>query len=93
MKCFICTLDFVSYNNYCKNLLTFKNNLSPDDPKRKVEFIVRDIEDTPLENAKITIKKGDTALEEDKMTNADGKYKMSAEVNLGKIIQLDFQLD
>ena len=73
--------------------MTFKNNLSPDDPKRKVEFIVRDIEDTPLENAKITIKKGDTALEEDKMTNADGKYKMSADVNLGKMRQLYFLAD
>ena len=85
MKCFICTLGFVSFNNYCKNIFTFKNNFSPDDPKRKVEFIVRDIEDNTLENAKITIKKGDTVLEDNKMTNADGKYKMSADVNLGII--------
>ena len=93
MKCFICTLDFVSFNNYCKNLLTFKNNLSPDDPKRKVEFIVRDIEDNTLENAKIIIKKGDTVLEDNKMTNADGKYKMEADVNLGNIRQIYFQVD
>ena len=63
--------------------MTFKNILFPDDPKRKVEFIVRDIEDNTLENAKITIKKGDTVLEENKVTNADGKYKMAADVNLG----------
>ena len=59
--------------------------LFPDDPRRKVEFIVRDIEDNTLENVKITIKKGDTVIEEDKMTNTDGKYKMSADVNLGNI--------
>ena len=93
MKCFICTLGFVSFNSYCKNSFTFKYDLSSDDPKRKVEFIVRDIEDNTLENAKITIKKGDTVLEENKMTNADGKYKMSADVNLGDELTIDFVLD
>ena len=93
MKCFICTLGFVSFNSYCKNSFTFKYDLSSDDPKRKVEFIVRDIEDNTLENAKITIKKGDTVLEENKVTNADGKYKMSADVNLGNIRELYFQVD
>ena len=46
---------------------------------------MRDIEDNTLENAKLTIKKGDTVLEDNKMTNADGKYKMSSDVNLGNM--------
>ena len=54
-----------------------------DDLKRKVEFIVRDIEDNPLENAEVTVKKGDTVLRENEKTNADGKFKMTTDVNLG----------
>ena len=57
---------------------------------REVEFIVRDNEDNPLENAKVTVKttidgNGQT-LATDQTTNAEGKFKMTNKVNLGKCI-------
>ena len=56
-----------------------------DDPKRKVEFIVRDIEDNLLEDAEITVKKGDEILADKLKTDANGKFKLTQNVNLGNL--------
>ena len=54
---------------------------------REVEFIVRDNEDHPLENAEVNVKTTidgkDEVLETDQLTDADGKFKMTSPVNLG----------
>ena len=54
-----------------------------DDPKRKVEFVVRDIEDNPLKDAEITVKKGEEILADKQKTDTDGKVKLTKAVNLG----------
>ena len=54
-----------------------------DDPKRKVEFVVRDIEDNPLKDAEITVKKGEEILADKQKTDTDGKVKLTKSVNLG----------
>ena len=63
--------------------------LLKDDPKRKVEFIVRDNEDNPLKNAKVEVivKSGETPIE--MTTDDNGKCEMTKEVYLGKLLQIE----
>ena len=65
-------------------LVTLHLNLFSDNPTRNVEFIVRDIEDGPLNKAKITVKKGDQSWELE--TDINGKASLLAKdskINLG----------
>ena len=68
-------------------------NVFSVDPSRQVEFVVRDIEDDPLENAEITVKKGDKVLAEKQKTDASGKFKMTSKVQLGDELTVEFFLD
>ena len=77
MKCFICTLGYVSFP--FTSLFEITIVLLLDDPKRKVEFIVRDNEDNALENAQITVKMGEKVLAKNMKTSSEGKFEIGKE--------------
>ena len=76
----LCKFHFIE-----KDLKVCKISSSSDDPTRKVEFTVKDIEDNRLKDAEITVKKGDEVLADKQKTDADGKFKLTKNVNLGNL--------